>query len=182
MADDAGLLEVERIHQRQHVGGMLVGAERTVRLVAVAEAAQVRREQCVTIGKPRHHRLPAQPEFRPAMQQQQRRSRTGPRHMEAGAVGADFQMLHRDCSLPFQNARWPRRVPRRILSVRALSGPPSSPRTRPDRGAKQPPMAPGEVAEWSNAPHSKCGIGASLSGVRIPPSPPDVPCPARTHR
>lgn len=32
--------------------------------------------------------------------------------------------------------------------------------------------APGEVAEWSNAPHSKCGIGASLSGVRIPPSPP----------
>jgi hypothetical protein len=28
------------------------------------------------------------------------------------------------------------------------------------------------VAEWSNAPHSKCGIGASLSGVRIPPSPP----------
>ena len=23
-----------------------------------------------------------------------------------------------------------------------------------------------------NAPHSKCGIGASLSGVRIPPSPP----------
>src|SRR3981081_3221947 len=35
-------------------------------------------------------------------------------------------------------------------------------------------MAPGEVAEWSNAPHSKCGIGASLSGVRIPPSPPPI--------
>jgi hypothetical protein len=34
------------------------------------------------------------------------------------------------------------------------------------------PARPGEVAEWSNAPHSKCGIGASLSGVRIPPSPP----------
>jgi hypothetical protein len=30
----------------------------------------------------------------------------------------------------------------------------------------------GEVAEWSNAPHSKCGIGATLSGVRISPSPP----------
>lgn len=30
----------------------------------------------------------------------------------------------------------------------------------------------GEVAEWLNAPHSKCGIGASLSGVRISPSPP----------
>ncbi len=30
----------------------------------------------------------------------------------------------------------------------------------------------GEVAEWSNAPHSKCGIRATVSGVRIPPSPP----------
>lgn len=30
----------------------------------------------------------------------------------------------------------------------------------------------GEVAEWSNAPHSKCGIPARVSGVRIPPSPP----------
>src|SRR5579872_2484313 len=33
-------------------------------------------------------------------------------------------------------------------------------------------MAPGEVAEWSIAPHSKCGIRATVSGVRIPPSPP----------
>src|SRR3984885_16052622 len=56
---------------------------------------------------------------------------------------------------------------------RALSGPPSSPRTRPDR-RRATVMAPGEVAEWSNAPHSKCGIGASLSGVRIPPSPPQI--------
>ena len=30
----------------------------------------------------------------------------------------------------------------------------------------------GEVAEWSNAPHSKCGMLARASGVRIPPSPP----------
>ena len=70
MADDAGLLEIERIHQRQHVGGMLVRAERAVGLVAVAEAAQVRRKQGVAIGKARHHRLPGEPEFRPAMQQQ----------------------------------------------------------------------------------------------------------------
>jgi hypothetical protein len=28
------------------------------------------------------------------------------------------------------------------------------------------------VAEWSIAPHSKCGIRATVSGVRIPPSPP----------
>ena len=38
-----------------------------------------------------------------------------------------------------------------------------------------PRFGTGEVAEWLNAPHSKCGIGASLSGVRIPPSPPKTP-------
>ena len=41
---------------------------------------------------------------------------------------------------------------------------------------------PGEVAEWLIAPHSKCGILARVSGVRIPPSPPaPFRCPARTH-
>jgi hypothetical protein len=30
----------------------------------------------------------------------------------------------------------------------------------------------GEVAEWLNVPHSKCGVGLNLSRVRIPPSPP----------
>src|ERR1700734_893420 len=34
------------------------------------------------------------------------------------------------------------------------------------------PRSCGEVAEWLNAPHSKCGIRATVSGVRIPPSPP----------
>jgi hypothetical protein len=28
------------------------------------------------------------------------------------------------------------------------------------------------VAEWLKAPHSKCGIRATVSGVQIPPSPP----------
>ena len=32
--------------------------------------------------------------------------------------------------------------------------------------------ARGEVAEWSIAPHSKCGVRATVPGVRIPPSPP----------
>ena len=32
--------------------------------------------------------------------------------------------------------------------------------------------ASGEVAEWSIAPHSKCGVLARVPGVRIPPSPP----------
>ena len=33
----------------------------------------------------------------------------------------------------------------------------------------------GEVAEWSNAPHSKCGVRATVPWVRIPPSPPRTP-------
>lgn len=61
----------------------------------------------------------------------------------------------------------------RIFALPALSGPPSSPINAPTTGAQLLALAPsGEVAEWLNAPHSKCGIGASLSGVRIPPSPP----------
>ena len=31
----------------------------------------------------------------------------------------------------------------------------------------------GEVAEWSNVPDSKSGVGANPPWVRIPPSPPD---------
>jgi hypothetical protein len=32
----------------------------------------------------------------------------------------------------------------------------------------------GEVAEWSNAPDSKSGLGECLTWVRIPPSPPKM--------
>src|SRR5262249_50004797 len=39
-------------------------------------------------------------------------------------------------------------------------------------GAFRPVSGSGEVAEWLKAPHSKCGILARVSGVRIPPSPP----------
>src|SRR6266850_198846 len=133
MADDADLAEAERIEQRQHIGGMLIGTERPNGLVAVAEAAQVWREQGEAIGKPRHHRLPGEPEFRPAMQQQQWRPGAGARDMERGAIGLDGQVLHGGRSLSL----WPAYG---ILSARALSGPPSSPRTRPDRGAGSRPF------------------------------------------
>ncbi len=99
MADDTGLFQIERIHERQHVGCMLVGAERSSGLVAVAEAAQVRREQGVALGEPRHDRLPGQPVFRPAMQQQDGGPLAGARDMEGRAVGPNRQMLHRGCSL-----------------------------------------------------------------------------------
>ena len=41
---------------------------------------------------------------------------------------------------------------------------------RPREGQGTNPR--GEVAEWSNAPHSKCGVRATVPWVRIPPSPP----------
>ena len=48
-------------------------------------------------------------------------------------------------------------------AISRLSSPPSDP---------QATNQCGEVAEWSIAPHSKCGVRASVPGVRIPPSPP----------
>ena len=45
-------------------------------------------------GKPRHHRLPGQPEFRPAMQQEQRLTRPRAGDMERRAIGLNRQMLH----------------------------------------------------------------------------------------
>ena len=67
------------------------------------------------------------------------------------------------------------RPAQRIRPIRGLCIRRSSPRTRPDHRARIACFGTeGEVAEWLNAPHSKCGIGASLSGVRIPPSPPTL--------
>ena len=33
------------------------------------------------------------------------------------------------------------------------------------------PSIKGEMPEWSNGPHSKCGVRATVPGVRIPLSP-----------
>src|SRR5207253_142792 len=87
-------------------------------------------------------------------------------HVKCRAIGLNRQMLHF--------------LPRFLLpgARHGFLGPapclPRRPRLEhaPTEGRIRPVMAPGEVAEWLNAPHSKCGIGASLSGVRIPPSPP----------
>ena len=91
--------EPKRIHQRQHVGGLLVGSEQPFGLVAVAEAAQVGRIQREAIGEPRHDRLPGQPEFGPAMQQQQRPPGADAGHVKCRAIGLNRQMLH--FGLPF---------------------------------------------------------------------------------
>ena len=43
---------------------------------------------------------------------------------------------------------------------------------RPDSAPARSGTPCGEVAERSNAPHSKCGVRATVPWVRIPPSPP----------
>jgi hypothetical protein len=45
----------------------------------------------------------------------------------------------------------------------------------PGRAKALPSTVPGEVAEWSNVPDSKSGVGESQPWVRIPPSPPVIP-------
>jgi hypothetical protein len=105
VADHAGLVDAEGVEQRQHVVGMLIGAVRAVRFVAVAEAAQVGRDQGVAVGEPRHDRLPGQPELRPAMQQQQRPAAAGPRDVERRAVGSNRHMIHGPLLLPLARLR-----------------------------------------------------------------------------
>jgi hypothetical protein len=105
----------------------------------------------------------------------------GPRVGKTPCSGADHSQgrlrVNRDCAphqiiLQIILADYSRNQCRRAIQVPArLSARPPSCYARGSTGRQRPPTS-GEVAEWSNAPHSKCGMGASPSGVRIPPSPP----------
>src|SRR5688500_7420649 len=59
---------------------------------------------------------------------------------------------------PRRTAMGPRRGPPRVLTLHG-------------GGAKVGPAISGEVAEWLNAPVSKTGWPARVTGVRISPSP-----------
>ena len=68
--------------------------------------------------------------------------------------------------------RWLSRLLRREAALPAVPAHAKRPAT-PRRAFQCVTAGPGEVAEWSIAPHSKCGVRASVPGVRIPPSPPE---------
>src|SRR6185437_5605714 len=87
--------------------------------------------------------------------------------MERRAIGADGGVLdHRRSPIGWRNRQRIYHPAPCLVSLPRQN-------TAPTTGGAAPDLATlGEVAEWLNAPHSKCGIGASLSGVRIPPSPP----------
>ncbi len=70
---------------------------------------------------------------------------------------------------PLRNfGAWPRRAS--VVEIGAPGRPRLAPLASSIRLAGM--AGPGEVAEWSIAPHSKCGMPSRASGVRIPPSPP----------
>ena len=100
MADDAGARYFKGIQQRQHIGGVVGRAEQPGRLVAVAEAAQIGGNDAITLGQPRHDRLPSQPEFRPAMKQEKRSPFPRFDQVKGGAVRAQRLMLHLPPLLP----------------------------------------------------------------------------------
>jgi hypothetical protein len=80
----------------------------------------------------------------------------------------DLPALYRMVALQLQIApsQHSEEIFRRILggATTVVEGRPT------ERGAR--PFGRGEVAERLKAPHSKCGIRATVSWVRIPPSPP----------
>ena len=84
--DDAHGTDAERPDQRRQIGRLVGGTECAARLVAVAEAAQVRRDQLETIGESSHCWLPREPELGPAVQQQQRAAASGARDVQPRAV------------------------------------------------------------------------------------------------
>jgi hypothetical protein len=86
-------LDANGVEESDHVGCMAVGPERTLGFIAVAETAEIRRDERIAIGKAMDQRFPGEPEFRPTMQQEQRRTAAGTRDMKGGAVRLDGQML-----------------------------------------------------------------------------------------
>src|SRR5690606_39629109 len=78
------------------------------------------------------------------------------------SVGPDFQALGPPGEATAAIAPKPLVSPRGNRYVCARAEWPTTPR--------------GEVAEWLNAPHSKCGLLARVSGVRIPPFPDVTHC------
>src|SRR6185503_14339864 len=92
--------------------------------------------------------------------ERRRRSRTGQRECR-------FSGPWRKNVRKFQKGSW--------LLSRQARGPLLERRVRPEPGSRPASANPsGEVAEWSKAPHSKCGVWATVPWVRIPPSPPLV--------
>ncbi len=97
-ADHAEAVMAEPIHHREHIervalrGGRRVRSRR--RLAGIAAATQIGRDQLEAVAEMQHQRTPHQPELRPAMEQEQRRTLAEARDIDAQA--ADIDPLLRD--------------------------------------------------------------------------------------
>jgi len=97
VADEARAFDAEPVHQGgdvvgQDIGTGLIGWSRR-RVAALAETAEIGRDQPVAIGQALEHRLPNRPEFGPAMQQDQRRAVAALGDMGGEATGLDEGVL-----------------------------------------------------------------------------------------
>ena len=94
---------------------MVVGTKRASWFVAVTEPAQVGRDETKAIGEAGHHGLPGEPELRPAVQQKQRAPLARLRHVKAGAICLNHEVLNQSLILS--------QVRSRELSVTRVPGP-----------------------------------------------------------
>jgi hypothetical protein len=94
VADNAGLPYPERIQQRQHISGVIGRAERPVRFIAIAKAAQIGGYEPIPLREAQHDRLPRQPEFRPAVKQQKRRPFAQFGYVQRGSIHPQRLMSH----------------------------------------------------------------------------------------
>jgi hypothetical protein len=94
MAHDTNPVDAECIEEPEHVGRMVVRTEKAHWLVAIAETAEIRRDEGVAIGEALHQGFPGEPEFWPTMEENKHRTAAGTRYMKRCPVGLDGQMLH----------------------------------------------------------------------------------------
>ena len=99
VANETGPLDAERLHDGVDVGRQHVRSRPVVAagqgIAALAEAAEIGRDQPVAVGQPLEHRLPGRPELRPAVQQQERRALAALGDMGPEAAGLDEAVLDR---------------------------------------------------------------------------------------
>ena len=109
-ADDRGLVDLERVHQAEHVRGHQVVAEGLVVARAAAVAAAVHHDDAVVLGQHRHLVAPVVGVGQPAMQQDDRRAAAELAYQIADAVDRRVAALRRRRQRRRRRKRQPRRI------------------------------------------------------------------------
>jgi hypothetical protein len=95
MAGHSNNLNFQLIEKRDDVCSVIAGPKRTWRLFTVAKSSQIESNHPIPVRESLHHRLPCQPEFRPAVQEQNRFALTCLRDVEFRSVRFDGCVFNR---------------------------------------------------------------------------------------